>query len=95
MLQQWHLKDPETVVLCDAAKNYLAFEKRILDNYHPYYTILSLLPCNMLWIWLGRELKPFANANNVYSFWIDEFSKSNNVAAVAAWAKFLEAHKTR
>jgi thiaminase/transcriptional activator TenA len=95
MLQMWHLTDPKAVALCDAVKNYQKFEERILDKYQPYYVILSLLPCQKLWTWLGEELKPYANVNNVYSSWINECSQPQAIKAAKEWDKFLEDHKEK
>ena len=90
MFQQWHLADPKAVSLGPAAQNYLDYQNRVLAKYSPYYMILSLLPCDMLWEWLGNELKPLSTPSNLYSFWIDENSKGNR-----NWEDFVDAHMSR
>lgn len=90
MFQQWNLAGASAVSLTVAAQNYLDYQNRVLKSFPPYYMIMSLLPCDMLWEWLGKELHPYAGPNNLYSFWITE-----NDTGSQTWEDFVDAHASR
>ena len=71
----WHIEDPNTLKLSEAASWYIqAEENAVSEKYPPIYGIIAMIPCNQLWPWLANELKPSIKDSGVYSFWIDENS---------------------
>lgn len=42
------------------------------NQFSPIYFLISLLPCDMLWSWIGQALNESVFPNNVYKYWIKE-----------------------
>ena len=87
MFQDWHINSPAGIDLGEAAKNYLDFGHSVLRDFPPYYMIIAMLPCDMLWEWLGKQLEGDISATNVYSFWIE-----GNLPGSTSWEDFVDDH---
>lgn len=87
MFQLWHIGRPDAVQIGDQASLYLDFHGTVLHTFPPYYVIIAMLPCDMLWERLGKELAPYATSDNLYAFWIH----FNNVFN-RDWEDFVDAH---
>lgn len=46
-----------------------------------------MLPCDMLWEWLGQQLKDAATDSNLYAFWI----RANTIES-SSWKEFVGNH---
>lgn len=76
----WHISDPAAVQLSVAAQTYSAFESEVAHHYDPLYTVVVMIPCDRLWYWLANQIKSGSSATNVYDFWINGNSASDNGA---------------
>jgi len=65
----WHVKDADGIVPTEVCTQYAAFESQIATNEDPIYTLITMLPCEYLWAWLGSELSPPTDGN-LYADWI-------------------------
>lgn len=65
----WHIKDANGIVPSTVCKQYSDFESSVATNEAPIYTLITMLPCEYLWAWLGNELSPPADGN-LYAAWI-------------------------
>jgi thiaminase/transcriptional activator TenA len=54
----------------DAFGSYINFTQTIVANYPPQYVLVSVLPCEQLWPWLGQAINGSAVTPNAYSGWI-------------------------
>lgn len=71
-LPDWHIGNPDALVLNEAGKEYIDHERAACTTLHPIYGVLAQLPCERLWPWLAEQLKPGSPSGNVYHFWIKE-----------------------
>ena len=71
-LPAWHVGDPNSLILNEAGKQYIAHEKAASTKLHPIYGVIAQVPCEQLWPWLAEQLKPGSPDHNVYNFWISE-----------------------
>ena len=67
--QTWHIKDASGVVPSDVCKAYSDFERSVASNEDPIYCLITMLPCEYLWVWLAEQLSPPVSGN-VYASWI-------------------------
>mgnify|MGYP001794298210 FL=1 len=65
----WHVKDATGIVPTKVCEQYAAFESQVATNEAPIYTLITMLPCEYLWAWLGQELSP-PTTGNLYTDWI-------------------------
>lgn len=66
---EWRVGDTSAICPTEAAKNYAALEERVANEEDPIYTLIVMLPCEILWAWLGDKMKDHVD-NNVYGPWI-------------------------
>ena len=85
----WHIKDANGIVPSEACKNYSAFETNVAANEDPIYCLITMLPCEYLWAWLGAQLSP-ATPGNLYAPWIKE---NNYPDGAYAMGNFLNTYQ--
>lgn len=81
----WHIKDANGIVPSEVCKNYSAFETNVATNEDPIYCLVTMLPCEYLWAWLGEQLSPPATGN-LYAPWI---TGNNDPSGAYAMGNFL------
>ena len=54
-----------------AAATYVAFEMKLAKTDAKFLSI-GILPCDMLWPWVARELSDSVDESNVYRSWVDD-----------------------
>ena len=85
----WSLKDASGIVPTEICRQYADFETKVATTQEPIYCLISMLPCEYLWAWLGAELSP-AKPGNLYAPWI----KGNNYPSGAyAMGNFLNTYQ--
>lgn len=66
----WSITKPEALSPAAAMKTYIELERNIAANAPPIYIVVAMLPCDVLWSWLGATLAPNATPSNLYASWI-------------------------
>lgn len=72
LFEQWNIADPAGIKLDEAAQQYTDYQAQVFKNSGIMLAFVSMLPCEMLWIWLANQMKDDVKPSNVYSFWINE-----------------------
>ncbi|XP_071945550.1 uncharacterized protein [Antedon mediterranea] len=70
ILEDWHLNDPTAIKLGEAVRTYITLGRNVAETKHPFYLLVAMLPCSMLWSWLATEIQSGISDTNVYSSWI-------------------------
>ncbi len=83
MMVAWHLRDATCIYPGTEMGNYIAHEHRITQLYHPIYTIVSMIPCSMLWAWLANNLQSTIKPTSIYRFWVTENQSWHGAYALA------------
>ncbi|XP_038068553.1 uncharacterized protein LOC119737947 [Patiria miniata] len=81
LFQQWHIANPNGILLGKAAEEYVKFEREVAEDMSPLYLLIAMLPCEKLWSWLAMELQYEISATNVYRFWVDDHVSIDPVLA--------------
>ncbi len=84
---QWHIKDASGIVPGETCQRYSEFESRVASTEEAIYCLISMIPCEYLWAWLGKELSSFASERNLYAPWI---RGNNDPNGAFAMGNFLE-----
>ena len=89
----WRLKDASSIVPSDVCRQYSAFETHVARNYEPIYCLISMLPCEYLWAWLGGQLSPPAKGN-LYAPWINSNNYTDGAYAMGNFLhNYVAKHK--
>ena len=87
----WHLKDADGIVPTEVCKAYSDFESSVAQSEDPIYSLVTMLPCEYLWAWLGRRLAP-PKKGNLYAPWING---NNDASGAYAMGNFLNDYQQR
>ncbi|MEO1258630.1 MAG: TenA family transcriptional regulator [Bacteroidota bacterium] len=87
----WHVKDASSIVPTAVCKEYSTFESSVAQSEDPIYSLVTMLPCEYLWAWLGAQLAPPATGN-LYAPWING---NNDPSGAYAMGNFLNDYQQR
>lgn len=66
----WRIKDGTNVLPYPATGQYADFESQIARGPDPIYTLIVMIPCELLWSWIATQVAPSSPAGNLYEPWI-------------------------
>lgn len=71
MFEDWQIENPDGIRLGEAARDYIQMQEKIADsNLNFIYSLIAMLPCEMLWPWLAQSIDN-GDKNNLYYSWIE------------------------
>ncbi|MBL7710767.1 MAG: hypothetical protein JNJ86_16975 [Chitinophagaceae bacterium] len=85
----WHLRDASGVVPVPVVQAYAQFEEQVASHQLPIYMLITMIPCEFLWYWLGNQLSPAA-PGNLYAPWING---NNDPSGAYAMGNFLQTYQ--
>ena len=68
---KWKLRNSKSVIMGPAAATYVAFEMKLARTNAKFLSI-GILPCDMLWPLVARQLNDLVDKSNVYRSWVDD-----------------------
>lgn len=69
--QTWHVREASGVIPGIDIKDYADYEAYVAAHLDSPYMLAVMLPCEYLWPWVANTLKPAANPDSLYYFWIE------------------------
>jgi thiaminase/transcriptional activator TenA len=87
----WRIRDASSVVPLDVCREYSAFERHVVSQEDPIYSLVVMLPCEYLWAWLAAQLSP-AQPQNLYAAWI---TGNDDPGSAYAMGNFLESYRAQ
>ena len=97
-LEDWHIRNIESVVPTETMRLYTEHERRVACNEEPIYTLVAHLPCYHLWPWFARQLMMSPRYRpGIYRNWFESVYEGEAESFGAGWTmgSFIEEWKKR
>jgi len=69
--ETWFIKDANSIMPPAICTEYSDYEEKISADEDPIYTLILMLPCEYLWVWMSENMMP-VDSRNIYGNWIKE-----------------------
>ncbi|XP_076091576.1 uncharacterized protein LOC143063354 [Mytilus galloprovincialis] len=69
---KWHVRNASAIVVGPACQSYIDHHLNVSLNEEPIYTVISSIPCERLWPWLGMEINSQTHHYGPYADWINK-----------------------
>lgn len=92
-LEDWHIRDAQSVLATEAMGAYVAHEQRVAREEDPIYALVAFLPCYNLWPWFARQLMMSPRYRpGVYKDWFEGVYQGEKESFGGAWllGSFIE-----
>jgi len=90
LTELWRVSSPDAVTLGSSLSKYIAYHLKVAHKMEPIYTVVSLVPCERLWPWIGEQIKDSSATFGVYRDWIGDNFTGDGYKDVE---KFLNEHE--
>ena len=85
-LEDWHIRDAQSVLPTEAMRSYVEHERRVAREEEPIYTLVAYLPCYQLWPWFARQLMMSPRYRpGVYRDWFEGVYQGERESFGGAW----------
>ncbi|XP_028407799.1 uncharacterized protein LOC114530377 [Dendronephthya gigantea] len=89
-VSKWKLKSTKSIITGPAAATYVAYEMKLAQN-KPKYLSIGILPCDMLWPWVAKQINDQVPKTHVYRSWVDDNLSDGSSSAQKFANKFFTA----
>lgn len=72
MLKQHSISNPSEIEVNPNIQTYIDYQKKVILEGDITLSLVSMLPCEMLWAWLANKIKDEMESGNAYLPWIKE-----------------------